>query len=177
MFTCVPRFIKFARVVKVPYYLSVYFNDFGLFYGLDNLLCYTNWTSYWLLIGQSELLLVGVLNMTRRRTRTFPQEATIYSWIEPYPELMYESTRRLIYCTKCENNFGCRQSSVKRHIEGPLHNRSSDNGPKHFYDDLIEFLILCNIPWQQTENPAFVIFFQKYICCTCAKMPFSKLVL
>lgn len=73
MFTYVPRFIKFARVVKVPYYLSVYFNDFGLFYGLDNLLCYTNWTSYWLLIGQSELLLVGVLNMTRRRTRTFPQ--------------------------------------------------------------------------------------------------------
>jgi hypothetical protein len=91
------------------------------------------------------------------------KEHTVHGWIESYPDLMYESTRHSIYCTKCEVNIGCRKSTVKGHVEGPQHNGLYRSNNEDFYFDLIEFLILCNIPWVQIENPAFTSFFQKYL--------------
>lgn len=101
-----------------------------------------------------------------RRARRMPKEETVQSWIEPYVELLYESTRNSIYCTKCEVNIGCRKSTVKNHVEGNRHTGKTRK-KEDFYYDLIQFLILCNIPWNQIENPAFTSFFEKYLCCTC----------
>lgn len=106
-----------------------------------------------------------------RRTK----EETVLSWIESYPDLEFDSTRHLIHCTKCEVNIGCRKSTVKRHIEGPVHKGLHHQPNESFYFDLIEFLILCNIPWVQIENPAFTTFFQKYFCCTCTNQPLRTL--
>ncbi|XP_049868037.1 uncharacterized protein LOC126378420 [Pectinophora gossypiella] len=107
------------------------------------------------------------------------KEETVQRWIESYPELMYESTNHTIYCTKCETNIGCRKSTIKRHVEGVVHKGTPSMSPNDFLFDFIEFLILCNIPWAQVENPSFKNFFQKYMCCACSnrkKLPSESIL-
>lgn len=99
------------------------------------------------------------------------KERTILTWIEDHPDLFYEFTNNSIYCTKCQTNIGCKKSSVKRHIEGPVHQGTFKKPDESFYFDLIRFLIICNIPWSQLNNPAFKLFFTKYLCCHCANRP------
>lgn len=99
------------------------------------------------------------------------KEETVQSWIETHPELMYESTTHTIYCTKCETTIGCRKSTIDRHVKGAVHKGTFQKADEDFYLKLTEFLILCNIPWTQIDNPAFRFFFEKYVCCTCANRP------
>lgn len=98
---------------------------------------------------------------------------TIQKWISDHPELLYDLASGIIYCTKCESHLKVtNKSNIKKHIEGAVHQGTFKRRPQEeFYFDLIKFLILCNIPWYQMKNPAFIEFFQKYVCsvscCTC----------
>lgn len=106
-----------------------------------------------------------------RKPNSFPKDETILSWIEPHVDLMYESTKQSIYCSKCEVTIGCTSKNVvKKHVKSGKH-RGLQQKKEDFYFDLVQFLILCNIPWQQIENPAFKSFFEKYICCKCGDSP------
>lgn len=109
------------------------------------------------------------------------KEATVNKWIENNPELLYDHASGLIYCSKCEAHLrATRRSNVKRHLEGAVHKgtKKEHHTPLEFYFDLIEFLILCNIPWSQLSNNAFKSFFEKYMCCNCKniKLPSESLL-
>lgn len=108
-----------------------------------------------------------------------PTEATVQSWIGLHPELYYDPASNLIYCSKCESSTTAKLSSVKRHIEGAKHKGTSKKPNEEFYLDLVQFLILCNIPWVKVNHPAFKKFFNKYICCNCTnrqKVPEQSLL-
>lgn len=102
-----------------------------------------------------------------------PRSELVYSWVVDYPELVYDPASGIIFCTICESHIkATRKSNVDRHIINALHTRRRKRTPDEFYFDLIEFLILCNIPWTQVSNPTLQKFFNKYICikccCTCS---------
>lgn len=108
-----------------------------------------------------------------------PKEATVQSWIGLHPELYYDPASNFIYCSKCESSITAKLSSVQRHVKGPKHKGTSKKPNEEFYLDLVQFLILCNIPWIQVNNPAFKKFFHKYICCNCTnrqKIPEQSLL-
>lgn len=97
---------------------------------------------------------------------------TVQEWIQDYPELMYNFTEHTIYCTQCKTDIGCKKSTLKRHVESSVHKGTSmKNNKEDFNIDLVNFLILCNIPWSKLNNAAFRQFFEKYLCCKCADRP------
>lgn len=86
------------------------------------------------------------------------------SWIRDYPEILYDAASGTITCTKCEVSLKAKKSNFTRHLNSKTHRGVKVESPADFYYDLTYFLIMCNIPWIQVENPVFRTFFEKYIC-------------
>lgn len=94
----------------------------------------------------------------------------VRSWIEHHPELYHDPASNTIYCSKCETSITAKKSNVKRHIETAKHQEGPKKTNEDFYFDLVQFLILCNIPWSRVNQPAFRTFLLRYICCNCTNV-------
>lgn len=91
------------------------------------------------------------------------REDIAQTWLRNNPEMIYDPASNTIYCSKCESTINAKKSNFDRHIKSKKHQGVQSAGTD-FFLDLINFLIMCNIPWSQVENPAFKLFFEKYIC-------------
>lgn len=91
------------------------------------------------------------------------------SWLADYPDLKLNADHRKLHCVKCNRDVEFKKYSAKRHVETSTHRKGGTQTPTqtNFYLDLIQFLILCNIPWNQVNNPEFKNFFEKYFCANC----------
>lgn len=93
-------------------------------------------------------------------------------WLADYPDLTFDAARRKLRCEKCDRDIEFKKYCAKRHVETTIHRSGRRPAQSDFYLDLIQFLILCNIPWSQVNNQTFKNFFTKYFCanccCTCA---------
>lgn len=92
------------------------------------------------------------------------REDIAQSWIRNYPEMFYDPASKIIVCTKCETRLNAKKSNLNRHLKSQKHRDNQAGAPNDFYCDLVNFLIMCNIPWSKVENPSFRNFFEKYIC-------------
>jgi hypothetical protein len=90
-----------------------------------------------------------------------PRKKTRYefmrSWIENNPEI--EVRDSLLFCTKCNVSFAETKSSVTRHVASNKH-----TGMKYdFNSELLKFVVGCNIPWTQVNNPIFKDFIENCV--------------
>lgn len=80
---------------------------------------------------------------------------TVKSWITDYPELSFNGAE--LYCRVCDVSLSySRKSAVTAHVHSKKHQYlSGGNHQKQFNADLITFMVGCNIPFNQLENPLF----------------------
>lgn len=86
-------------------------------------------------------------------------------WTKDYPELQARDTK--LYCTKCNVSFPQRKASMERHFNSEKHTSVK----KDFRMELTKFMVSCNIPWSQLENPIFKKFINN-----CVSGKFEKTV-
>lgn len=100
------------------------------------------------------------------------RQETVLRWIADHPELTFDAATNHIFCAKCNLSFKSKKNIFEKHIISKLHSGRRAPEPEEFYLDFIQFLILCNIPWAQVNNPGLKYFFEKYFCllkcCTCS---------
>lgn len=89
----------------------------------------------------------------------------VHSWIENNPEI--EVRDSMFFCTKCNVSFAQTKFGVTRHVASNKH-----TGKIHdFNSELVKFVVGCNIPWTQLNNPIFKDFIEK-----CVSGKFEKTV-
>lgn len=90
-----------------------------------------------------------------------PRKKTRYeflrSWIENNPDI--EIRDSLFVCTKCNVSFAQTKFSVTRHVASNKHTSIKYD----FNSELVKFVVGCNIPWTQVNNPIFQDFIEKCV--------------
>lgn len=99
-------------------------------------------------------------------SRAETSSETIKSWISEFPGLIFLEDQYKIKCSFCNVTLPTKRKSViVQHISTKKHKISSSDVDEQtdFNIDLAKFMVGCNIPWNQLQNPCFRNFLNKCI--------------
>ncbi|KAI1703573.1 hypothetical protein DdX_01128 [Ditylenchus destructor] len=109
-----------------------------------------------------------------------PKHHLIRDWIKPFPEGIYTTDGKIIFCQPCEKKIQCSiKSHLTQHNESDKHSENFERFQKTatrqqflafsqtenvdpFSKDLCNALVGANIPFYKVNNPSFNDFLSKY---------------
>lgn len=89
----------------------------------------------------------------------------VHSWIENNADIQIRDS--VFFCIKCNVSFAQTKFGVTRHVASNKHTCMKYD----FNSELVKFVVGCNIPWKQVNNPIFKDFIEK-----CVSGKFGKTV-
>lgn len=87
--------------------------------------------------------------------------ATVQQWTKEFPDLSFDGVN--LVCKVCNIKLSDKlKGRVRRHVASKSHRTLRDGDKqRRFNIDLLKFMVGCNIPWKQLDNPIFREFIEK----------------